>query len=274
MNWHELYDLLLAAWHYPLTSFGGVKITLGALVKAAAGLVIVWTTARYIRWKLQRNVLAHTPLEPSTQSALSRTLYYTVLVLGTIIVLDTAGVRVSSLTVFSGFIGVGIGFGMQNIASNFISGIILLVERPIRTGDVISVGDTRGTVESISFRMTRVRSFDNATLFIPNSSLVNGMLTSWTTTDLRFRSSLTVIVPNKQSPERVRELLLEVAGSDARVIEDPAPSVRFKDMSAAAQTFELVVWMRNSEEGGEVPSDLRFAIVKHFEANGISLVTG
>lgn len=270
----ELWEALHLAWKYPLFTFGGGTLTLAVVTKTIVGLFLVWVTARVIRWKVMSGVLSEGRVETSTRYTLSRILYYTILIVGVVAVLDTAGVQLTSLTIFSGLVGAGIGFGMQNIASNFISGVILLLERPVRAGDVISIGDTRGVVDSISIRMTRVKSFDNTVLLIPNSRLVNEMLVSWTTPSYEYRSALNVVVPNKQDPERVRELLLEVARNDGRILAEPAPLVRFKDMSAAVQTFELVVWTRQSASASDVPSDLRFALVKHFEKNGISLVTG
>ncbi len=274
MNENQLMEAFLAVWKYPLFTLGGGTLTLAVLTKTILGLVFVWIVARVIRWKVTAGTFAKGKIEFSTRYTISRILYYAVLFFGIVIVLDTAGLHLSSLTIFSGLVGAGIGFGMQNIASNFISGIILLVERPVRSGDVISIGDTRGVVDSISIRMTRVVSFDNTILLIPNSRLVNEMLVSWTTPSYQFRSSLNVVVPNRHNPVRVKDLLLEVAGRDNRILTDPAPAVRFKDMSAATQTYELVVWTRQSSSASEVPSDLRFAIVAHFEENGVSLVTG
>jgi potassium-dependent mechanosensitive channel len=261
--------LLARIWDYPLLTLGGGALTIALVVKTIAGLLIVWLVAIFMQRRLVLRLLRRTVLESGTQFAVSRIVYYVTFVLGVFLVLDAVGMNLSSLAFVGGIIGIGIGFGFQNIASNFISGIILLVERPVSVGDVVTVGDSMGTIQAINIRVTRVLTTDNVILYVPNSRLIDNTVMNWTAMNHHLRAKIEIMVGRDADPNLIRRALLEIAASDSRVLREPPPIVRFAGFTQAALNLQLLVWLPNIDLYADVPSDLRFAIVERFRELGI-----
>jgi small-conductance mechanosensitive channel len=183
--------------------------------------------------------------------------------------LDNAGIHLGALTVFAGAVGVGVGFGLQNIASNFISGLVILAERPITLGDRVEVAGIAGQVERIRARSTVIRTNDNIMMIVPNTKFIDSPVTNWTYTDRRVRFRIPVGVAYGSDIAKVRDLLLAVGRENPNTLEDPAPSVFLKKFADNSIDFELVVWSSEmSARPSRYRSDLNFAIVEKFlEAN-------
>ena len=257
------------AWSAPLP---GVSISLLQLF-LLVGLVILvfWLSSRTKRFLFNR-FLVHSGLDRSLQYAISQIAANVVLVVGIFIVLQNTGIHLEALTVFAGAVGVGIGFGLQNITSNFISGLVILAERPITIGDRVEVGGVTGQVLKIRARSTVLVTNDNITTIVPNQKFIDSPVTNWTYGDPRVRFRIPVGVAYGSDVELVRQKLIEAAKEDSHTLKDPAPSVFFVQFGDSSLNFELVAW---SDEMSHRPrryrSDLNFAIDKKFREAGIEI---
>jgi len=256
----------------PYFRLGQLPITLGFLIKAFAFLLALSFFSRFSRQLLQRQILVHTPWDLGQQYAISRVLGYLIFVFGLVVGLQSLGVNLSSLVVLGGALGVGAGFGLQPIVSNFVSGLVLLVERPVRIGDRVEVGKTVGDVMRIGGRSTWIRTNDNEIIIIPNSEFVTARVTNWTANDRSVRFAIPVGVSYASDPEKVRELLLEVARQHPDVLVDPAPEVVFEGLGESSLNFLLRVFTVNQVQTPfKLRSDLYFSIFRTFGQHGVEI---
>jgi small-conductance mechanosensitive channel len=269
MTWSELFGLFAK----PLFQLGQTWVSLATIVEFVVVVVTVMLLSRLVRRLLRTRVLARTKLDPGQQYAIARIGSYTVLVLGLLIGVETVGVNLSSLAVIAGALGVGIGFGLQNIVSNFVSGLIILAERPIQIGDRLDLGNnTVGKVEHIGARATHVLTNDNILIIVPNSEFVSNRVINWTHLDPRVRFRIGVGVGYGSDPHLVEKLLLEVADANPNILKNPAPGVVFKEFGENSLNFELRVWSADmAHRAGSLESQLNFAIWDKFKQHGIEL---
>ena len=268
MTWTEIFGVFTK----PLFQLGQTWISLATMVEFIVVLLVVVLFSRVLRHLLRRRVLVHTKLDVGLQYAIARIVSYVALVLGLLIGLETLGVNLSSLTVLAGALGVGIGFGLQNIVNNFVSGLIILGERPIQIGDRVDVGGTMGDVIRIGARSTAIVTNDNITIIVPNSEFITGRVTNWSIGDPKVRFRIPVGVGYGSDPRVVEKLLLEVAAANPHVLRDPAPSVRFVEFGDNALNFELRVWsLEMVSRPGALRSELNFAIWETFKQHGIEI---
>ncbi len=211
-------------------------------------------------------------MDQGLQYALSVGIGYLIFFLGLTIGLQSLGLDLSSLAFLGGAIGIGIGVGLQAIINNFVSGLILLVERPIKVGDRVEIENLAGDVIKISARCTWVRTNDNVVIIVPNSEFTSQRVTNWTANDRSVRITLKVGASYKSDPEQVRRLLLSVAGSHPDVLADPAPDVIFTAFGDSSLDFELRVWTMNQVRTPQIlKSDLYFSIFSLFKQEGIEI---
>ncbi len=250
------------AWTQPLP---GVSLTLVQIFLLAGLLLAVfWLSGRTRKYLFDR-FLVHSGLDRSLQYFISQIVSNVVLIAGIFIVLDNAGFHLGTLTVFAGALGVGVGFGLQNITSNFISGLVILAERPIKIGDRIEVAGVTGQIQEIRARSTVVVTNDNISMIVPNTKFIDSPVTNWTYGDRRVRFRLPVGVAYGSNLDRVREALLEVARENSHVLTEPAPSVFLEKFGDSAIEVELVVWSAEmSHKPRRFRSDLNFAIARKF----------
>lgn len=247
----------------PLNIIGGM------LVFAVLIVVIGWTK----RW-IDRRWLQHIVTERGAREALTTLFGYVGFILAALIGLTQAGVDLGGLVWVSSALALGIGFGMQEIANNFVSGLILLFERPIRAGDFVSVGDIEGYVRRIRIRATEIETLDNQNVLVPNSELISGRVTNWVLRDTYGRLRVTVGVAYGSDVEKVREILESVACAHPEVITDgraPAPRALFWGFGDSSLDFELRVRIDRIDRRFSVKSDLNFEINKEFRDAGISI---
>jgi len=191
---------------------------------------------------LEEDVLPRTNLERGIPHAISNTAAYAVSSIGFVLALGAAGIDLSRVTVLAGAFGVGIGFGLQNIVNNFISGLILLYERPIQIGDTVEVGTLTGEVKRIGIRSSTLRTFQGAEVIVPNASLIAEKVVNWTLSDRQRRIELPLGVAYGTDPQRVLEILLGVANASPEILKDPPPLALFRGFGDSALNFELRVW--------------------------------
>ena len=263
---------VLRLWMKPYFNQGDIPITPPFLLKSLISIIAIVLAARFARRFVRTHVLAHTSLDIGQQFALERGVQYFVFVIGLVIVLQSMGVNLNSLIVLGGAIGIGIGLGLQTIANNFIAGIILLIERSIKVGDRVEVGQLNGDVVHIGARATWVRTNDNIVVILPNSEFTQKAVTNWTAEDRQIRFSVPIGVSYSSDPEEVREILLGVAAAHPDVLLDPKPSVIFKGCGDSSLDFELRVWtIRQVQTPNILKSDLYFQIFRAFRENGIEI---
>ena len=258
--------------YYPFLKLGDSDLTLASLFKFACIIALVFVCERLVRRVLVRRFLNHTHLHPSMQYGISKIGGYLFIALGFYIALKLVGIDLSSLAVVAGAIGVGLGFGLQNILSNFVSGLIILAERPIAIGDRVEQGDVAGLVTKISLRSTTIVTNDNITIIVPNSDFVTQKITNWSYGDPKVRMRLPIGVAYGTDPERLRTLLVQVAQEHPMVLREPAPELFFSGFGDSSLNFELGVWTAEmTSKPRRFRSDLYFAMERKLRENHIEI---
>ena len=257
------------AANYPFT-VGNMRFSLLGFIYAS--LILLFTHAAVSIWKriFQAKVLARSGLEVGLQESMTTIAVYVFWVLGILFALHAFGLNTTSLAVAFGALGIGLGFGLQNIFNNFISGIILLFERPIQVGDAIQINDVWAYVQKINVRSTIVQTWDNASLIIPNSEFISTQVTNWSFKDMRLRRNINVGVTYGSNVELVRQTLLEVADKMPKVMKHPKPDVLFTDFGDNALMFRLRVWTV-VDHMVAVETNIRFEIDRLFRERGITI---
>jgi small-conductance mechanosensitive channel len=257
------------SWNAPLPA---LKLSLFQIFLLVALLIAVfWLSSRTKRFLFNR-FLANSGLDRALQYAIAQVTSNIVLIVGIFLVLDNAGVHLGTLTVFAGAVGVGVGFGLQNIASNFISGLVILAERPIAIGDRVEVAGIAGQVQHIRARSTLVLTNDNISMIIPNTKFIDSTVTNWTYGDPRVRFRLPVGVAYGSDVAKVREALVAAAREHPSALKEPTPDAFLEKFGNSTIDFELVVWSKEmSHRPRRFKSDLNFLIEKHLREAGIEI---
>lgn len=250
---------------------GEAQLSLALVLGAVLLFVIALLISRVIRWVLGRRVFPQFRIESGLEYTILRVLHYLIIILGAWTALTFAGANLTGLTVVAGLMSVGIGFGLQNVASNFISGVILLFERPIKVGDRITVGEVVGDVRSINLRSTRVITLDNISIIVPNSEFVSGRVVNWSHGDRKVRVHIPVGVAYGSDVERVTKALREEGERHPGVLRAPEPRVWFVGFGDSSLNFELLVWIADPITQPQTISDLNYAIDAAFRRNEIQI---
>ena len=255
------------AWNAPLPAIRLSLVQIFLLIALLIG--VFWFSSGTKRFLFNR-FLAQSGLDRSLQYAIAQVVSNIVLVVGIVIVLENTGIHLAALAVFAGAVGVGVGFGLQNIASNFISGLVILAERPITIGDRIEVAGIAGQVEHIRARSTVIRTNDNIMMIVPNTKFIDSPVTNWTYGDRRVRFRIPVGVAYGSDVDKVRDALLAVAHENSHTLKEPAPSVFLDQFGDSSIDFKLMVWSSDmSARPSRYRSDLNFAIAEKFREAGI-----
>jgi len=256
----------------PITQIGSTELTLWSVVYFLLLIFLLfYLTAKIRKWVVYK-LLAKSKIDLGVRIAVGTILRYIVLVIGFIIVLQTIGLDLSAITVLAGALGVGIGFALQNVTNNFVSGIIILFERPIKVGDRIEVGDVSGDVISISMRSTTIVTNDNISIIVPNSDFISSKVINWSYTDRNIRFNIPVGVSYNEDPEVIRKILLEVADENKGILPQPKPDVLFQEYADSALVFDLRVWTREYINRPNVlKSQIYYAVFKKFKEHNIEI---
>jgi small-conductance mechanosensitive channel len=250
---------------------GTISITPGSILEFILTVWLAYLLSRFLRFVLQEDLYPRIDLAPGLSYAVSSLLNYIILALGFVAGLGLLGVDFSKVGILAGAFGVGIGFGLQSIVNNFVSGLILLFERPIHVGDIVDVGNLQGTVRRIGIRASVIRTNAGADIIVPNSQLVTDKVTNWTLSDRLRRVDLPVGVNYGADPKKVIELLEQVARAHPDVLTDPAPRALLMGYGDSSINFELRVWPKQFRQLAQVRSDLAAAVFDAVKAaQGVS----
>jgi small-conductance mechanosensitive channel len=256
---------------YTFFKVGGLAVTPIFLAKALIFLVALVAVSHLVQKLLLSRLLRYVHVADAAKFAIGRFVTYALFLGGLFIGLQSLGVNLSSLVIFGGAVGVGVGLGLQNVVSNFVAGLILLIEQPIRMGDRIETGDVLGDVVRIAARSTWVRTNDNVVIIVPNSDFINSSVTNWTANDPNVRISIKVGVGYSSDPTKVREILLAAADANSTVLKEPKPDVLFSDYGDSSLDFILRVWTADAHTPAILKSELFFDLFQRFTAAGVEL---
>jgi small-conductance mechanosensitive channel len=262
----QLLDFL----HRPLLNLAGGPISAASLLSGCAIVFFAYALAGLAGRGVHR-VLDRRDIARGARFAIAKIVQYFILLLGITVALTSIGVRLDALLAASTVVLVGLGFGLQNIAQNFVSGLILLFERPVARGDFVRIGDTLGEVGDIGMRATRIVTRDEVTIIVPNSELVTARVINHSVPTPNLRIAVSVGVAYGTDLEKLKAVLLDIAAGEAELLRDPAPEVRFDAFGESSLGFSLLVWIGNPREDLRVASRLRFAMDAAFRSAGIEV---
>jgi len=250
---------------------GELKLSVGDVLAFAITLAAAFGISRVIRFFLVEEVFTRMHVQRGISNAISTLLHYVILMLGFVLALSAAGMDFTRVTLLAGAFGVGIGFGLQNVVNNFVSGLILLFERPIQTGDIIDVGGVMGEVRRIGARSSTVRTFDGAEVIVPNATLISDKVVNWTLSDRLRRIDVSVGVAYGTDPAQVIEILKRIAAENTSVLHYPEPQVLFTGFGDSSLNFMLRTWIPRFEDGLQLQSDLSVQLCAALAEAGIEI---
>jgi small-conductance mechanosensitive channel len=248
------------------------EVTIWSFIKGILIIVLFIYFSKSLRKILNAKVLKQTSMDRGARHAILTMTHYILLLVGIVVALESIGINLTTLKVFAGALGLGIGFGLQNIANNFASGLIILFERPIKTKDFVHVGDVLGTITKISARSTTILTRDNIAIIVPNSDFIEKTVINWSLNDTPTRLHVPIGVEYGTDVDKVEGILLELAEEHPRVLKYPKSRVWFREFADSSLNFELLVWINDPQEGvNNIRSDLNFQIAKAFEEHEIGI---
>ena len=268
-----IFDSPAEAWSRIVgtgVTVGSHRITVNHLLLGLFAVYAATVTSSVVRGLFDRELTAR-QLAPGVADSIKTLLHYALILVGLAIALGLLGFDLSTFAIIAGALGVGIGFGLQNIVNNFLSGLILLFERPIRVGDVIMIGSDWSTVQRIGLRSTVVRTFDSAELIVPNSDLISQQVTNWSLTDQKTRMKLDVGVAYGSDLETVFRILQEVPEANAKVANEPPPNVHFMAFGDSSLNFEIRLWVNEIADRFDVRSEVLTEVDRRFREAGVEV---
>jgi len=252
-------------------AWGSISLSLGDVLAFALTVYLAFQASRFLRFLLEEDVYPRALLAPGVPYAISSLLHYVILVLGFLLAVAALGLDFSKVAIIGGAFGVGIGFGLQNVVNNFVSGLILLFERPIRIGDAVQIADITGEVRRIGMRSTTVRTWEGAEVIVPNATLVSDRVTNWNPSHRMRRIDLAVGVAYATSPEKVLEVLRATAGGQPAILSEPPPLALFVGFGENALLFELRTWTGRIGEWLQIRSELALKLHRALAEAGIQI---
>lgn len=270
MSFTEIVQLINNIFSYQLFQINNKAVTLTSLIMFAIWLTLFMILSKFLKKGILK-VLSRTHVEEGTRYVFGRITQYIVIVFGALMAFQFVGIDLSGLAVIFGFLSVGIGFGLQNITSNFVAGLILLFERPIRVGDRLMVGDVEGDVVEINIRSTTIRSIDNIHVIVPNSDFISSNVVNWSYSDKKVRIVLEVGVSYSSDLDTVIRALREVAEENEEILKKPEPEVMLMNFGDSSWDMQVRAWIKEPKRHRNVRSDLNCAIVQKFRQNGVEI---
>lgn len=271
LSWEALPERLWAWLNHPVFNLGGTKLSIFTAAVLGLGAMLAWRFTARIEATLLGKFFPRFSIERGRAFTLARVVRYVAMVLGGVVAFHLAGVDLSGLAVVAGFLSIGVGFGLQNVTSNFIAGLIVLFERPIKPGDQIRIGDRIGVVEDVRLRSTTIQTFDGLSIIVPNSEFISQEVINYSYGDPRLRLHLPVGLAYGTPSREARQLLLDVAAAHEEVLKDPAPIVWFKGFGPDALEFELLAWVADASTDRRVISELYHDLLEAIEAKGYGI---
>ncbi len=267
---HAWLDQARKLLEIPLVTIGDKPVTLWLIGYVLVLVVVLFWASKRVQMLLSEKLLMRTGLSASGRHAVGAISRYLILLLGLLVIIQTAGIDLTTLNVLAGAVGIGVGFGLQNVISNFFAGLIIMFERPIKVGDRIEVDNVEGDVLEIGTRSTVVLTNDNIAIIVPNSKFITENVVNWKYNNGKVRFRIPVGVAYGTDVKLVEKVLLEVAAAEKDVMKHPSPVVRLMKFGDSALEFELRVWSETQvHRKGVLTSAINFAICEKFEEHGI-----
>ena len=254
-----------------LGAIGAVSITPARLMTVLLIIAGTFWISRLLQRVLRRNLFVRIGLREGTQATVFRVLHYVIMCLGAFIAVRVVGINLTGLAAITAVLMVGISLGLQNVTSNFISGLILLIERPVQVGDFVEVAGVQGKVRTIRGRSTTVDTLDNVSIIVPNTNFISENVTNWSFRDTKVRIHVSVGVSYGSDVDLVAQTLLEAGRAHPEVLAHPEPQIQFLEFGDSSLNFDLLVWLRDASRQHFVRSDINFAIVKAFRERDITI---
>ena len=267
-----MYETVWDLLQKPIFTVSGQEISIVSIFYFLVIILFSIALARIIIRLLRRNVYSKMEIEKGAQQSLSKLVKYIVLIVGVMIGLQMLGLNLSVLAFLGGLLGVGIGFGLQNVFLNFACGLILLFEKPLKVDDVLDMDGTFGKVKEIGFRASQLTTPDNETLIVPNSNLVTSQITNLTHgEDTKLRLHIPIGVAYGSNIEKVKEILLEIVEKEEKVLKEPVPRVVFTEFGDSALGFDLVLWINSPMDKVTVKTNIREEVNRKFNEEDIEM---
>jgi len=268
----EFWERIAGVLDVTLFTIGESTVTLWTLLTAVVVVALfLYLTGRVRRWIVD-TVLVRAGMELGARKATGTMIRYALLVIGFVILMQTLGIDLTILNVLAGTLGIGIGFGLQNIVNNFVSGLIILFERPIKVGDRIEVGNVHGRVTRIGARSATILTNDNIAIIVPNLKFITDNVVNWSHSDEKVRFRIPITVAQGSDLRLVEQLLLEAARGDEDVLADPEPGVRILGFGESGVNFELRAWSHTLiQRKGYLTSKMYFAIHDKLTEHGVEI---
>jgi small-conductance mechanosensitive channel len=255
-----------------LFKIGDSEVSIGTIVIFFASFYLLVLVSKNVRLLLLNKILARSKLKKSFRESIANGVRITMMLIGTIIIIQAVGIDLSALSLLAGALGVGIGFGFQKVTDNLISGLTILVEEPIKVGDRVEVGEVSGDIVNISLRATTIVTNDNISIIVPNSEFISSQVINWSHNNRIVRFRLPVGVSYEEDPEIIKKLLLEVADENPNVQKEPKPKVFFEKFGDSSLDFKLGIWTSSHTDKPEfIRSEINYAIFQKFRENNIKI---
>jgi small-conductance mechanosensitive channel len=267
-----IFDWFAEIMNFGLFNLGDSKLTIGLLLTLILSFLVLFVGSEWIRKLIVNKILSRYQLDLGTRRSIGTMVKYFLILAGIFSILQTNGLDLSAFGILAGAVGVGIGFGLQNITNNFISGLIILLEQPIKEGDRIEVGDVSGDVIKISARSTMIVTNDNISIIVPNSQFIDSQVINWSHNDRNIRFNFPVGVAYKEDPQKIRQILLDIAKNNSGVLNLPEPDVLFDEFGDSSLNFNLRVWTSEYINRPKVlKSQLYYEIFRRFKEEGVEI---
>jgi small-conductance mechanosensitive channel len=267
----DIIKVIHEIMNFKLFEINQTVITLASLIVFSFVFAAFSVLSRVVRRLLRGQVFPRLSIDEGTQYTLGRIIHYIIMIIGAVVAFQFVGINLTGLAVVLGFLSVGIGFGLQNVTSNFVAGLILLFERPIKVGDRVTVGDKEGDVMEINIRSTTIRTLNNIAVIVPNSEFISATVVNWSYGDQRVRLEIDVGVSYESDLETVLRTLYEVATQHGEILQVPPPEVLHMGFGDSAWNMRLRAWISRPQRHLQIRSEINCAIVKKFRENGVEI---
>jgi small-conductance mechanosensitive channel len=272
LSFQELMEWLNEVFNFELFKIGASVFTTKTIVWLIFSFFLLFFFAGKVKRVLVRKIFPRYNLDVGVGESVGTIIKYVLLIIGVIVIFQSTGIDLSSVGVMIGALGVGIGFGLQNVTNNFISGLIILFERPVKVGDRVELEGLEGNIVKIAPRATTIVTNDNIAVIVPNSDLINKRVVNWSHNNRQVRINVPVGVSYKEDPDYVRKLLIAAAKRNSGILEYPAPYVRFEEYGESSLNFNLQVWTDQfSDKPKILRSELYYDVFRSFREHGIEI---
>jgi small-conductance mechanosensitive channel len=268
----EFIEWLKTTWNFELFHLGASPFTTKTFLILILSLFLLFYVSSKIRKVLVQKIFPRYDLDIGVSQSIATIVRYLLVVIGLIIIFQTTGIDLSAIGLLVGALGVGIGFGLQSITNNFISGLIILFERPIKVGDRIEIDDLAGNIVEISARATTIITNDNIAVIVPNSDFINSRVINWSHNNKKVRLNFPVGVSYNEDPEKIRKLLTEVANANPGVLSSPKPYILFEGFGDSSLDFNMLVWTTEYIDRPKIlRSELYYEIFAKFKEHNVEI---